>query len=85
MLEITEWVGKAALVSYTARDGRRRIAVIWSAGDNGWHTPSRNPGCHTYQTRSLANAVRYAAGTRGETFARATDARRMLRRDHGIE
>jgi hypothetical protein len=73
---VSEWVGSTALVEYQARSGRMRVALVHHAGDAGWHVPSREPGCHTYQTRSLDDAVRYTS----ETFASLSGARRAARR-----
>lgn len=87
MSTAVETVGSTVVCSYKARSGRMRYVAVRDAGDNGYSTASANPGCHTYQSRSLSDVVSYAIahapGVR--TYASLPSIRRALARAMGAK
>ncbi len=71
------------VVRYQARSGVRFV-IVWE-DEVGWTTPSASPGCHTYQSRRVADvvsyAIRHSPGVR--TYATRASCRRALGRAWG--
>ena len=73
---VKSWVGSVGLVEYTARSGKKRVALVRSVGDD-YRVPA--PGGGEFFSRSLDSAVSYSIQFR-PPYASVGGAKRALAR-----